>query len=274
MSAIIAVGGWVAAAVVAACCARLVQLRRRGAERIAALEAERTQRERRPAIISHEIHTPLALVRGAAELLAEQRSGRLTGVQAEFVATIIENTQQISGIAENFLADVRLDAADLAREQVDVRAVVASAARELRQIAPVPIRVDARGGTLTIWADGQLIRQVVWNLVNNAVRHTGADATVTVRVTESEGGGALISVSDDGSGMSEADLRGLFTLFETGSTGRPGSGIGMSVTQKIVHAHGGKVLVDSLVGRGTAVHVLLPVGAGPDGADQDAWVRA
>nr|WP_182354399.1 HAMP domain-containing sensor histidine kinase [Flaviflexus huanghaiensis] len=243
----------------------LAQRKRQRAE-IAALSRELKARQKRPAIISHEIRTPLALVRGAAELLAEQTPGPLNERQVDFVETITENVQQVIDIAENFISQVRLedDPSIQTYELVDVRGVVYDAAREMRRITSVPIRVDARGGLVPIYTEPQLIRQLVWNLVNNAIRHAGEGVAVIVRITPSEDGGALLSVGDTGAGMSEADLESLFTPFATGSSRRPGSGIGMLVTRKIVEAHGGTIMVDSEEGCGTAVLVSLPRGRGDE----------
>ncbi|MBM9432470.1 sensor histidine kinase [Flaviflexus equikiangi] len=228
----------------------------------ARLAAELAAREKRPAIIAHEIRTPLALVRGAAELLAEQTPGPLNERQVGFVETITENVQQVIDIAENFISQVRLDDNPTlhTHELVDVREVVYEAARDMRRITSVPIRVDARGGMVPIYTEPHLIRQLVWNLVNNAIRHAGDGVTVMVRITPGDDGGALLSVGDTGSGMSERDLESLFTPFATGSSRRPGSGIGMLVTRKIVEAHGGNIMVDSEEGYGTAILVSLPRG--------------
>lgn len=241
---------------------RLAADRQKQAAEIGELRTALESREKRPAIIAHEIRTPLALVRGAAELLAEQSPGPLNERQVDFVETITENVQQVIDIAENFISQVRLDDNPnlQALTLVDVREVVYEAAREMRRITSVPIRVDARGGIVPIYTEPQLIRQLVWNLVNNAIRHAGDGVAVMVRVTPSEDGGVLLSIGDTGSGMSEKDLESLFTPFATGSSRRPGSGIGMLVTRKIVEAHGGSIMVDSESGFGTAVLVSLPRG--------------
>lgn len=223
------------------------------------LRAEIESRQQRPTVISHEIRTPLALINGAAELLAEGLAGPLTDQQRTFVTTITENTTQVINIAENFLIDARLaNHLPVARETVDIREIVAQTARQMRRITPVPIYVDAAGGTLPIMADPQLIRQLVWNLVNNATRHAGEDATVTVYVRNAEGGGALLIVSDNGAGISSEDQEHMFEAFRAGSNRRPGTGIGMMVAQQIVEAHGGEILVDSLATHGTTIHVVLP----------------
>ncbi len=245
-------------------CVVLIRKIKRLEYEVGELRDEAEVRERRPAIIAHEIRTPLALVRGAAELLAEQTPGPLNDRQLEFVETITENLSQIIDISENFIAQVHLaENPEIQHwETVNVRDVVYETARNLRKVTSVPIHVDARGGPMPIASDPKLIRQLVWNLVNNAARHAGEGVPVSVRISPSESGGVLLSVNDSGSGMGEEDLKKLFTPFATGSSRRPGSGIGMMVTKQIVEAHGGKIMIDSEKGYGTAVLVALPAGGG------------
>ena len=225
-------------------------------------EAERQllARTSEPALISHEIRTPLALIRGAAELLEDERPGPLTPRQRQFVHTITENSALINGIAENFLTGLRVTNGEIERAEVDIRAVVAGTATEIRHITDVPVHVDAVGGLLRVQADARLVRQLVWNLVNNAVRHSEPDSPVVVRVDDAPDGGVHIVVTDTGTGMLEEDLENLFTPFYTGSSRRAGTGIGMMVSRQIVLAHGGTIAVDSTADVGTAVHVVLPRG--------------
>ncbi len=216
--------------------------------------------DRRPAVVSHEIRTPLALVRGAAELLAEETPGPLNPTQAMFVSTIADNSQLAIDMAENFLLAARFEAGSVLvkTEPVDIRAVVATTARHVRRIIGTPIRIDASGGVLPIVTDERLVRQMVWNLVNNAARHAGLDSAITIQVRESDEGGCTVAVIDDGTGLSEEDLGRLFTPFVTGSSRRPGSGLGMMIVQEIASALGGRIMIDTDEGRGTAIMVQLP----------------
>ncbi|MBM7825010.1 signal transduction histidine kinase [Arcanobacterium pluranimalium] len=214
--------------------------------------------EKRPAMISHEIRTPLSLVQGAAELLAEETPGPLNDLQRSFIETISENSRQAIDIAENFLIDLNMDTRPLQLQEIDIRAIVADTAKEIRKIFSIRIDVDAAGGLLPIHADKQLIRQLIWNLINNAARHAHSEHPIIVRIENGEGSGAHISITDRGGGMNNQDLEKLFTPFSSGSTRRPGSGIGMMVSKKIVDVHHGKILVDSAEGIGTVIHILLP----------------
>lgn len=211
-----------------------------------------------PAVISHELRTPLTLVRGAAELLAEESPGPLNAQQRTFVNTILTHTQLSIDIAENFVSNMRIDAAGISPALVDVRQVIARALKDMRTFTDADITVNAPGGLLPIYADPQLIHQLVWNLVNNAVRHAGEGAHVRVHVANGEEGGLHLRVEDDGRGMSTQELSEVFTPFVSGNTRRPGSGIGMMISKKIVDAHGSQILIDSKPGHGTVSHVILP----------------
>ncbi|MDP9805845.1 signal transduction histidine kinase [Trueperella bonasi] len=211
-----------------------------------------------PAVISHELRTPLTLIRGAAELLAEGTPGTLTDLQQEFVGTILDNSQLAIDIAENLVSNMRLSISQPIFTRVDVRQTIARAVRDMRRFSPATIEVDAPGGLLPIYADSQLIHQLVWNLVNNSVRHAGQNALIRVRVANGENGGLHLRISDNGRGMTPEELKNLFVPFVSGTGRRPGAGIGMMICQKIVEAHSGKIIVDSEPGRGTTFHVALP----------------
>lgn len=212
-------------------------------------------------VLSHEIRTPLALVRGAAELLSEETPGPLTPTQRYFVDTIVQNTGQAISLAEDFLLDARLrhGTAPLEVEPTDMRTLVRDVVRELRRVSELSIRLDNRGEPLVARVDPQLIRQVIWNLVNNALRHSGSTA-VTVRVVGGDEG-VIVSVSDDGRGMTPQQRQDLFRPFSTDAPGRSGTGLGMSITRRIVEAHGGRIVVDTMARHGTTVFTVLPLAA-------------
>lgn len=238
---------------------RSLLLIRRDNQQLRALVAHRMER---PNVFSHEVRTPLALIQGSAELLNEETPGPLTERQREFVETILDNTAQMSALAENMLAEARVDAqlVELHRSQVEIRGLVRDAVNELRRLTHTPLEMQNSGRRITLAADANLLRQALWNLVNNAVRHAGEGAVVTVQVAESEGY-VIICVSDDGTGMSQAEREQLFRPFTGDLTALEshGTGLGMMVTQRVIEAHGGRVLVDTLAGRGTSIFCTIPI---------------
>ena len=214
--------------------------------------------------LAHEIRTPLSLIRASAELLAEETPGDLNEVQRRFVATILDNTEQASGMAEDFLTQARLDHElfTLHLESVELRRLVRTLIQEMRRTVAAPMRLQEHGAPIRMVADRRLLRQAIANTVTNAVRHAGEHATITISVS-SEEDTALITVADNGRGMTRAQREALFTPFRSqNSLEAPvsrGVGLGMVVTKQILTLHGGSVLVDSLASRGTSVYLTLPI---------------
>ncbi|WP_353065182.1 sensor histidine kinase [Arcanobacterium hippocoleae] len=230
----------------------------------AKLAAELAENEFRPAIISHEIRTPITLISAAAELLNDGLAGELNPQQRNFIQTISENSAQVINIAENFLINVKLtNSQALSPESVDLQQIVTQTARELRHTTTTPINVESTNGIGKIQADPQLLRQLIWNLINNCTRHAGENAQVNVRVTTNTSNSALIVISDDGAGIAPEEYANIWKPFTTGTARRPGTGIGMMVAKQIVAAHGGSIMLDSIPGKGTAFHVLLPLNQTP-----------
>lgn len=140
------------------------------------------QRVERPNVFSHEVRTPLTLIRGAAELLAEETSGPLTDRQREFVSTISANAQQVITLAQNMLTEARIDAQlfELSLQDFDLRKLVRDTVRDARRVHAAAIRLENGGVPLPVLADRALLSQAMWNLVNNSCRHAGDAASITV----------------------------------------------------------------------------------------------
>ena len=226
---------------------------------LARLRAFHEERMRRPNVLSHELRTPLTVVRGAAELLLDESAGPLNPDQRRFVQTIAENSNQVIEMASDLLAEASLesDLFNLRLEWTEMRQLVRRCVAQLRRVHTASIRMDNHGAPLRIQVDPRLMGQAVTNVVNNAARHAGEGVSILVRVTESEET-VTVSVSDDGTGMPPQDRALLFTPFATGGSRRPGTGLGMMITQRIVELHGGKVLVDTISRKGTTVFLTLP----------------
>lgn len=234
---------------------RRLEASRHEAERLRSLAQARASRS---SVLSHEIRTPLALVKGAAELLAEQTPGPLNDRQRQFVDTITQNCQSMIAMAEDLLTTARLEAQlfELHVERTDLRSLVRQTVREMRRVHAGRILLDSRGAPLWLDIDRNLIRQVIWNLVNNAARHGGEGVVIVVRITEGDHD-VLVSVSDDGPGMTAEEQENLFVPFSVGARSS-GTGLGMVITREIVDLHGGRIFVDTAARVGTVVLLSLP----------------
>lgn len=226
------------------------------ARRLRGLVKERVER---PNVFSHEVRTPLALILGAAELLADQAPGPLTELQREFVATITTNAQRINDLAQDLLTQAKLEAElfELRTEQFDIRQLARRTVRDARRVQTTPVRLESSGPPLMVLGDPNLLGQALWNLVNNACRHAAPATFVTVSVARGEGQ-AIVSVSDGGEGMSDEERERLFVPFAS-SAGPDGTGLGLTITRKIINQHGGRLLVDTIPGRGTTMFFTVPL---------------
>lgn len=244
---------------------------RHSRDALAHLRAYHEERSARPNVLSHELRTPLTVVQGSAELLLEESPGPLNALQREFVSTIAENSHQVIEMANDLLEEARIDSElfNMHPERVEIRQLVRECVRTLRRVHKAPIRLDSRGAPVHLVVDPALMRQAVTNLINNAARHAGEGVTITVSVLDGEET-VTLAVSDDGEGMTPEERASLFVPFATGGSRRPGTGLGMMITQRIVELHGGRVLVDSIARRGTTVYLVLPLrwepGPGGDAA--------
>lgn len=210
-------------------------------------------------VLSHEIRTPLALMRGSADLLIEGTPGPVTPRQRKYLDTIRRNCEAVISLAEDLLTQARIDAGmfELRLQVVRLRPLAQSVIHELREIHTVPLALDSPGAPPQVWADPALIRQVLINLVNNAIAHAHGASLITTRIVTRDAH-VLISVSDDGEGIDEDQRRKLFERFVSGRPLRNGTGLGLVITRQIVQMHGGRILVDSVAGGGTTMMVSLP----------------
>jgi two-component system OmpR family sensor kinase len=212
---------------------------------------------------SHELRTPVAAIRGFADLW---RAGALGEDQLDDVMRRIgQESTRMRGLVEDLLLLARLDQGRvLAVEPVDLSALAADAVLDASATHPSrTVRLEAPSPTM-VTGDEARLRQVVSNLVSNALVHTTATTTVVIRAEPCRSGGdgdtARLAVSDDGPGMdAEASARA-FDRFWRGDPGRArgGAGLGLSIVRSIVAAHHGDVVLDSTPGAGTTVEVVLP----------------
>jgi two-component system OmpR family sensor kinase len=210
---------------------------------------------------SHELRTPVTTIRGYAELY---RTGALTD-DAELSQAMRRTEQEavrMGSLVEDLLRLARLDQGRAtAREPVDLAVLAADAVRDALAAAPDrEITVDAPH-PVVVHGDEDGLRQVIANLLGNAVVHA-PDAAVIVLVL-AEGDKAVLEVTDRGPGMAAGDTARAFERFyradASRSRHRGGSGLGLSIVEATVHAHGGTVSLSSTAGEGTTVRVELPV---------------
>lgn len=242
----------------------LAQLQRAVASSRSSAEKARTSEDRMRRFItdaSHELRTPLTTIRGFAELY---RQGAARDVEM-LMSRIESESRRMGLLVDDLLLLARMEAQrPLERHRVDLLALATDAVHDARAIAPerkILLEVFDGPGTPEVLGDEARLRQVLGNLVTNALEHTPESADVTVRVG-TEGDHAVLEVADEGPGMSQQDAQRIFERFYRTDSSRArasgGTGLGLSIVDSLVYAHGGRVTVRTAPGQGCRFHVTLP----------------
>jgi len=241
---------------------------------------------------SHELRTPLTTIQGWADLYFQ--GGLRNSADMETAMTrIAEEAAQVSGLVEELLLLARLDEqrplaaapvdlAVIAREVIGDAQVVDGTRPISLDIAPlswdaVPLSSQTVPGPVTVVGDPDRLRQVLRNLVGNALQHTPPGTAIVVSIAPDPAAPAQrirVRVADAGPGIAPADLPHLFERFyrsDRSHTGS-GSGLGLAIVQAIVHAHGGTVEVSNAPGGGARFDISLPVSEPPSGASANRQV--
>ncbi len=215
-------------------------------------------------LVSHELRSPMAAVIGAARTL-QQRSRELKPEQREaFLALIGDETTRLAALIGDVLDTSRIDAGTFSYRfaEVDVAALVqdAVAAASVGQ-DEVPISAELAIATPRVHGDAERLRQVVGNMIDNAVKYSPVGSAVEVRVGPANGA-VVVSVDDQGPGIAVEDQRLIFEKFGRVSAGntKPGTGLGLFIARSIAEAHGGTLSVASAPGRGATFTLQLPTG--------------
>ncbi|MFD1212242.1 ATP-binding protein [Arthrobacter sp. GCM10027362] len=212
---------------------------------------------------SHELRTPLATIRGYAELIRFTQplapDGRL------YLERVESESRRMTALVEDLLLLARLDEGHPRQdEDVDLTQLVVETVSDAQAAAPAHTwRVELPDEPVTVRGDESQLRRVLINLLANAHRHTRPGTTVLTALRSENGAAAVISVTDDGPGIAPEMVDRIFSRFTQADPARSDSGthgLGLSIAEAIVTAHGGRIGVDSRPGR-TEFTVRLP-GAG------------
>ena len=213
---------------------------------------------------SHELRTPLTAIRGFAEL---KRQGAVQGKEAtdELIVRIEKESIRMGALVEDLLLLARLDQSrKLELTPININGVVEEAVMSARAAGPEhPISISVPKEDIYILGDGNRVHQVIANLLANARTHTPAGTAISVVVTQDDNG-TSISVTDKGPGLSKQDQERIFERFFRADpsrtrTANEGSGLGLSIVDAVMRAHGGRVSVTSKLGEGATFSLFFPI---------------
>ncbi len=216
------------------------------------------------AAISHELRTPLTSIRGFIQAILDgiippeeqEKYLRLAGAESERLTRLVGDLLE--------LARLRAGSIRLRRSPVDLLEVAGEAAAEFRLLAgrrKIAVEPHPGSGRVMVSGDRDRLRQILLNLISNAVKYTGEDGEIRIVISR-QGGQVVLTVRDNGTGIPQEELQRIFEKFQRGSragdTSAGGSGLGLAIVKELAELHGGRVSARSEPGRGTEISVELP----------------
>ena len=235
-----------------------------------ALEVASRHKSEFLASMSHELRTPLNAVLGFAQVLLERMFGDINARQEEYLRDIHGSGQHLLELLNEILDLSKVEAGRMELEyaEVDLPALLQAAAAMLRERAAargIDLRVDVAPGVGEVYVDELRLKQVVLNLLTNAVKFTEEGGSVALGARR-VGPEVHVAVSDTGVGIPEEDRERIFESFQQGGRGasrEEGTGLGLTLSRRIVELLGGRLWLDSTVGTGSTFTFSLPARVEP-----------
>jgi len=212
---------------------------------------------------SHELRAPVSLIRTTAEVTLQR--DRPAGEYREALHEILEESERTSQVVDSLMLLARTDSGKEALDlvHVDARDVVKGAIEQGEKLARrrhLIFVVDLQEDSLPIRADADALRRAILILIDNAVKYTPEDGSITVGLYRKDGC-AVASVIDTGIGIAPEDLPHIFDRFWRADKARSreggGAGLGLSIAKWIVDTHGGSIAVESEIGKGSTFSILI-----------------
>jgi signal transduction histidine kinase len=221
--------------------------------------------QRFSADVSHELRTPLTILRGELEAVAQETS--VTPDLLDTIGSALEETERLRSIVDQLLVISRMDAGDvhIEKAKLDVGQLAMSTADQMRLLADeksITFAFDAAEQRVEVEGDSSRLKQVVVNLLDNAIRYTRTGGRISVTASR-QGQWAILTIADNGVGIPQESLPHVFERFYRADKARTrysgGAGLGLSIVKAICTAHRGDIEIRSTEGVGTTVAVRLPL---------------
>lgn len=219
-------------------------------------------------MVAHELFNPLTPVREGLGLLLDESIGPLNSVQKQCAGVVYEEINRLSRLVNDLLDINRLDAGKIKiqRNAIDIHPLIQTVIRSIENKAAekkISILANIPHPIFDLYADRDRIKQVLINLLDNAVKYSPPGSFIEISAL-SRSGSIEIDVKDHGFGIAKSDIKKLFERFaqlnypEHIESREKGSGLGLSIVKEIVKLHHGKIKVQSDYGKGSTFTVILP----------------
>jgi PAS domain S-box-containing protein len=232
------------------------------------LERANHAKDRFLASMSHELRTPLNAIIGFTEFLIDGKPGPVNEKQSEYLGDVLQSGRHLLNLINDMLDLVKVQAGkvELSPEPFSLTDAIQEVCTGMRPLAEgkqIEMKVSVAPTIGTVTLDRQRFKQILYNLVSNALKFTEDGGHVWIDALPDEGDRFRLTVSDDGIGIRAEDVGRLFTEFEQLDTGAArrfgGTGLGLALTRTLVRIQGGDIRIDSEIGKGSRFIVVLPL---------------
>ncbi|OQY32438.1 MAG: hypothetical protein B6241_11010 [Spirochaetaceae bacterium 4572_59] len=217
--------------------------------------------------LTHELRTPLAVIKTSNELVMEERPGPLNETQKSLISSSLENTKRLNALVENILSQVKVEFAWFSMKQkpLDIRKLIRKTALDIKpylESKNQKLKYNYPSLMSNTIGDKRWLGQVLLNLIHNGIKNSPENSEITIFVQENEQC-IVVSVHDSGSGIKSHEISHVFNEFyqSTDPTKdlNEGAGLGLTIVRDIIEKHNGQVYISSLPQSGTTVSFTLPL---------------
>ena len=217
--------------------------------------------------VSHELRTPLTAIKGSVDNMLDGITGYLNEKQTRYLTRIKSNADRLTRLINNILDLSTIEAGkiDLKPAQLSLVALAREVTEIMRPMAAeklISLEVASLDAPVSAWVDRDKIVQVLMNLIGNAVKFTPPDGKVTVAIEQNGNGWVQVSVQDTGPGILPEEAKKIFAKFyqiaQLSKQKTKGTGLGLAISKSLVEMHGGKIWLESHVGRGSTFSFTVP----------------
>jgi two-component system, OmpR family, sensor histidine kinase KdpD len=219
--------------------------------------------------VSHDLRTPLATITGASSSLLDSGDQLDDGTRGELLRSIHQEAERLDRLVNNLLDMTRLESGGVSirKEWQPLEGVVGAALKHLEaRLRDRLVRLDLSVDLPLVPIDAMLIEQVLFNVLDNAVKYTPAGIPIDVSAAATAGA-VTVEIADRGPGFAPGNEERIFDKFyREGTGGGPGVGLGLAICRAIIHAHGGRIWAERRAGGGAVFRFTLPLGDSPPAA--------
>jgi len=218
-------------------------------------------------ITSHELRTPMSAIKGYVQIILKQTLGQINDEQKKALDVVLRNTDRLDALIQDILDISRLESGTMkfVVEHIEIRKMLDEIVETMRPYAnqkEIKINMQIEEHLPELVADKERIKQVIINIVHNAVKFSSTDSIINIR-TRKEQDDILFEIQDFGKGIPQGQQEKVFEMFyqvDSGSDRKFGGvGLGLAISQGIIMAHGGKIWVESIVRKGSTFKFTLPL---------------